>query len=125
MLLELLPHFARLVPMADKYLSGRSGSEEKQQAALAALTDGMHGELGKVTAAHAAVERTLSRQSDQLAEVAVEAKRARMGVESMEARLSKLEAAATAALRLLAVALLMLAGTLVLLAISLSHLSHR
>jgi len=37
MLLELLPHFTRLLPMADKYLSTRTASEKAQEAALAAL----------------------------------------------------------------------------------------
>ena len=42
MLLELLPHFTRLLPMADKYLSTRSASEKAQEAALAATGWAFH-----------------------------------------------------------------------------------
>ena len=101
MLLELLPHFARLMPMADKYLATRSASDKAQQAALAVLAAEVRGELGQVTEAHTGLRRQLQEQNTQIAELGVEVTRARLGVESVEARVLKLEKTAGAAMRVL------------------------
>lgn len=106
LLFELLPHFSRLVPMADKYLSTRSASEKAQEAALTALANEVRGELGKAAEANAGVSRQLQEQGEQIAELGVEVARARMGVESVEARIAKLEKTAALAVRLLWVVLL-------------------
>jgi chromosome segregation ATPase len=123
MLLELLPHFTRLLPMADKYLSTRSASEKAQEAALAALGAEVRGELGQLgEVLHTGIQRQLQDQGAQLTELAVEVTRARMGVESMEARVAGLERAA-AAMRWLAVASLVgLAGVIGLLVAVLERL---
>jgi hypothetical protein len=125
MLFDLLPHFARLMPMADKFLATRSASEKAQEAALTAMDGNLRGELGKVAESHAGIQRTLKEQGAQVAAVAVEVTRARMGVESVEARVAKLEQTASLAMRLLAVGLMMLSGAMALLAIVLLHLSRR
>jgi chromosome segregation ATPase len=105
MLLELLPHFTRLLPMADKYLSTRSASEKAQEAALAALGDKVRGELGQLGEAHAGIQRQMQEQSAQLAETAVEVTRVRMGVESLEARVAGIERTAATGMKLLVVLL--------------------
>ena len=91
MLFDLLPHFARLLPMADKYLSTRSASEKAQEAALATLSQDIRGDLGKSTAAHSDLRRQVQEQGTQIAELAVDVTRSRMGVESVEGRVAKLE----------------------------------
>ena len=96
MLFELLPHFARLMPMADKYLSTRSASDKAQEAALAVLAADVRGELGKATETQAGVCRQLQEQTAQLGQLAVDVTRTRMGVESVEARVAKLEQAVAA-----------------------------
>ncbi len=101
-LFELLPHLTRLVPMADRYLSTRTASERAQEAALAALGAEVRGELGQLGEVHTGIQRQLQDQGAQLSELAVEVTRARMGVESMEARVAGLERSA-AAMRWLAV----------------------
>jgi chromosome segregation ATPase len=106
MLLELLPHFTRLLPMADKYLSTRSASEKAQEAALVALGDKVRGELGQLGEVHAGIQRQLLEQSAQLAETSVEVTRVRMGVESLEARVAGIERAAVVAMKLRVVLLL-------------------
>jgi hypothetical protein len=121
MLFDLLPHFARLLPMADKFLVTRSASEKAQEAALA----GVRGDLGLMAETHAGIQRTLQEQGAQMTEVAADVARVRMGVESAEARVAKLEKTAGVAMRLLAVVLLMLSAVLVLLAMVLLHLSRR
>ena len=97
MLFELLPHFARLMPMADRYLSTRSASEKAQEAALATMATEMRAELGRGKDAQAGLLRTMQDQSVQIGELALDVTRARMGVEGMEGRVIKLELSAEAA----------------------------
>ncbi len=91
MLFDLLPHFARLMPMADKYLSTRSSSDKAQEAALASLSQDIRADLGKSIAAHSDLRRQVQEQGTQIAELAVDVTRSRMGVESVEARVARLE----------------------------------
>jgi hypothetical protein len=90
-LFELLPHITRLVPMADRYLSSKTASEKANEAAMAAMAEGVRGDLGQVTKAHAGLYRQLQEQSAQIAEVGEEVKRARLAVEQQEGRLVPLE----------------------------------
>jgi chromosome segregation ATPase len=111
-LFELLPHLTRLVPMADKYLSTRTASERAQEAALAALGAEVRGELGQLGEVHTGLQRQLQDQGAQLSELAVEVTRARMGVESMEARVAGLERSTALAMRLMVVVVVLLALSL-------------
>ena len=90
-LFELLPHITRLVPMADKYLSSKTASEKANEAAMAAMAEGVRSDLGQVTKAHAGLYRQLQDQSAQIAEVSEEVKRARLSMEQHEHRMSTLE----------------------------------
>jgi chromosome segregation ATPase len=90
-LFELLPHITRLVPMADKYLSSKTASEKANEAAMAAMAEGVRGDLGQVTKAHAGLYRQLQEQSAQIAEVGEEVKRARLSVEQHEHKMMTLE----------------------------------
>lgn len=90
-LFELLPHMTRLVPMADKYLSSKTASEKATEAAMAAMAEGVRGDLGQVTKAHAGLYRQLQDQSAQIAQVGEEVKAARLAVEQHEARMVALE----------------------------------
>lgn len=90
-LFELLPHISRLVPMADKYLSSKTASEKANEAAMAAMAEGVRGDLGQVTKAHAGLYRQLQEQSVQIAGVAEEVKQARLAAERDDNRLAALE----------------------------------
>jgi len=90
-LFELLPHVARLVPMADKYLSSKTSSEKATEAAMVAMADGVRGDLGQVTKAHAGLYRQLQEQSAQIAEVADEVKQTRLAVGERDQRIEALE----------------------------------
>lgn len=111
-LFELLPHLTRLVPMADRYLTTRTASEKAQEAALAALGSVVRGELGQLGEVHTGIQRQLQDQGAQLLELAVEVTRARMGVESMEARVARLEKSAASMRWLVLAALVGLAGAI-------------
>jgi chromosome segregation ATPase len=90
-LFELLPHITRLVPMADRYLSSKTASEKATEAAMTAMAEGVRGDLGQVTKAHAGLYRQLQDQSAQIAEVGEEVKRTRLSVEQHENRMVALE----------------------------------
>lgn len=91
-LFELLPHITRLVPMADRYLSTKTASEKATEAAMVAMAEGVRGDLGQVTKAHAGLYRQLQDQSAQIAEVSEEVKRTRTSIEQHENRMLALEA---------------------------------
>jgi hypothetical protein len=84
MLIELLPHLSRLVPMWDKFLSSKAASEKAAEEAMKALTDEVRNDLGQVTAAHAALYRQLQDQSAQIALLHEEVGRARDAAERAE-----------------------------------------
>jgi exonuclease VII large subunit len=77
--------------MADKYLSSKTASEKATEAAMAAMAEGVRGDLGQVTRAHAGLYRQLQDQSAQIAEVGEEVKRTRLSVETHESRMVALE----------------------------------
>src|SRR6185437_2567423 len=97
-LLELLPHFTRVLPLADRYFSNRGDEDKAHTAALASLSEEVRGGLERVDEIHTGLQQALKEQSGQIAEVGVEAARARMAVEAVEHRLAKLERRATATL---------------------------
>jgi chromosome segregation ATPase len=90
-LIELLPHISRLVPMADKFLSSKAASERASEAALVAMAEGVRGDLGQVTKAHAGLYRQLQDQSAQIAEVGEDVKAARTAAEKQDHRIDSLE----------------------------------
>lgn len=84
-LFELLPHITRLVPMADKYFSSRTASEKATEAAMAAMAEGVRGDLGQVTKAHAGLYQKLQEQSTQIGEVSADVKRMGAALERVTA----------------------------------------
>jgi predicted phage tail protein len=94
-LFELLPHITRLVPMADKYLSSKTASEKANEAAMAAMAEGVRGDLGQVTKAHAGLYRQLQEQSTQITEVGEEVKRTRLYLEQHEHKMAAFESKVT------------------------------
>jgi len=124
-LLDLLPHFARLMPAADKYLNPPRASEKAQEAALAALAEDIRGPLGQVTDAYAGIGRQLQEHSEQLAQTAVEVSRTRLGVDSVEERVGKLEKTSATTLKLLWGVLILLVAVAAALVVVLVKLAAR
>jgi hypothetical protein len=90
-LFELLPHITRLVPMADKYLSSKTASEKATESAMAAMAEGVRGNLGQVTKAHAGLYRQLQEQSLQIDAISEDVKRTRVAIEQHGHRMEVLE----------------------------------
>ena len=90
-LFELLPHITRLVPMADRYFSTRTASEKATEAAMVAMVEGVRGDLGQVTKAHAGLYRQLQEQNAVIATLSEDVKRARLAIEQDGHRFQALE----------------------------------
>ena len=90
-LFELLPHISRLVPMADKYFSQKAAVEKANEAALAAMAEGVRGDLGQVTRAHAGLYRQLQDLSAQVTVVGETAEAARVAAAKQDDRVVELE----------------------------------
>lgn len=119
-LFELLPHIARLVPTAERFFAQKGATERAQAAAFAAMAEGVRGDLGQVTQAHAGLYRQLQEQSGQIAAIAEEMKQARAAAESQAERMQTLEGQVTLMGRWLKAAfalLVVLAGLMIWLAL--------
>jgi hypothetical protein len=90
-LIELLPHLTRLVPAADRFFNQRSQTDTAAQHALEAMAEGMRGDLGQVTAAHAGIYAKLAEQSEALTLTAAAAVAAHAAAEAANARLTAIE----------------------------------
>jgi hypothetical protein len=90
-LFELLPHISRLLPMADKYFNQKAAAEKANEAAMAAMAEGVRGDLGQVTKAHVGLYRQLQEQSAQITGVSEEVKTTRLSVEQQANRIEALE----------------------------------
>lgn len=125
LLLELLPHFTRLVPLADKYFSGRGDQDKAHTAALTALGEEMRDGRAHVDEVYAGLQQTLKEQGEQIAELAVETTRARMAAETMEQRMTRLELATAKLTRIAIAALVLLAAVGAILVVVLFKLKVR
>jgi two-component sensor histidine kinase len=90
-LFELLPHVSRLLPLADKFLNSKAAAEKANEAALAAMAEGVRGDLSQVTKAHTGLYRQLQEQSAQISEVSNEVKAALLATEQTHHRMEILE----------------------------------
>jgi len=90
-LFELLPHISRLLPMADKYFNQKAAAEKATEAAMAAMAEGVRGDLGQVTKAHVGLYRQLQDQSAQITGVSEEVKSARISIEHQANKVESLE----------------------------------
>lgn len=90
-LFELLPHAARLMPVAERYFNSKAANERANEAALAAVAEGMQADLGQVTKAHAGLYRQLQEQGAQLSIVADDIRGTRSSLEQADRRIVALE----------------------------------
>jgi hypothetical protein len=112
MLLELVPHIARLVPVADKFFQSKAGGEEANRRAMEAMSEGLRGDLGQVTTAHAGIYRQLNEQAGKLDEISTQTRASRAAAESVEARITNLERRLDRIATLLLVVTLLVVATL-------------
>jgi phage shock protein A len=123
-LFELLPHITRLVPMADKYLSSKTASEKATEAAMAAMAEGVRGDLGQVTKAHAGLYRQLQDQSAQIAQVSEDVKRTRVAVEQHDHRMEALDQRVTSMALWIKAGVSLVAVLIVMVIVLLVQLTH-
>jgi hypothetical protein len=124
-LLELVPHFTRVLPLADKYFSNRGDQDKAHAAALSALGEEMRGGQERMDEVHAGLQQALKAQGEQISEVSVEATRARVAVESVEVRVAKLEGVARTTVRVAVAALVLLVAVVTMMAILMIEMNGR
>ena len=116
-LIELAPHVARLVPMADRFFNSKSAEADASRTAMEQMAEGLRGDLGHVTASHAGLYRQLNDQAVQLSAVAADVRAVKLAADSLEARTSRLETQTTRLTQLMGVALLILATLCILMVV--------
>lgn len=90
-LFELLPHAARLMPVAERYFNSKAAHERANEAALTAMAEGMQADLGQVTKAHAGLYRQLQEQGAQISMVGDDVRSVRSSLEQADRRIVALE----------------------------------
>ena len=89
-LFELLPHITRIVPMAEKFLSSKAASHKANEAAFAAMTERLRGDLSQVTQAHSGLHLQLQDQAAKLDAVAEQTRLTQLAMEQREHRVESL-----------------------------------
>jgi septal ring factor EnvC (AmiA/AmiB activator) len=121
-LIELAPHITRLVPMADRFFNAKSAEADASRTAMEQMAEGLRGDLGQVTASHAGLYRQLNDQSTRLSELAADAHATRLAADSIEARITTLEAKLSRLTLLLGISLLLISALCIIAALTLLHL---
>jgi len=120
-LIELAPHVARLVPMADRFFNSKSAEADASRTAMEQMAEGLRGDLGQVTASHAGLYRQLNDQSVQLSAVAADVRAVKLSADSLEARITRLETQTTRLTQLVGLALLLLIALCIVSVVILMH----
>jgi ABC-type transporter Mla subunit MlaD len=89
-LFELLPHATRLIPIADRYFSQRTANEKATEAVLTAIAEDVRGDLGQVTRANEGLYRHLQEQTNLIAQLGEDVRRAHTSIEQHDHRLEAL-----------------------------------
>ncbi|QNI37562.1 hypothetical protein [Edaphobacter albus] len=90
-LFELLPHATRLLPIAERYFNSKAANDRANEAALAAMAEGVQADLGQVTKAHAGLYRQLQEQGAQISIVADDVRSTRTSLDQADRRIVALE----------------------------------
>ncbi len=120
-LIELAPHITRLLPMADRFFDSKTADADASRTAMQQMAEGLRGDLGQVTAAHAGLYRQLNDQSEKLSNIALDLSSAKRSAEAVDARLATLERQSRNQQTLLLIILLVLFAVCILLAVLLLH----
>ena len=121
-LIELAPHIARMLPMADRFFQSKTADADASRSAMEQMADGLRGDLGQVTASHAGLYRQLNDQSEKLSNIAADAHANRLATDSLEARIARLETQLSRIFLTLTAALVLLAVVSVLSILIFIHL---
>lgn len=116
-LIELAPHITRLLPMADRFFDSKTADADASRTAMQQMAEGLRGDLGQVTAAHAGLYRQLNDQSEQLSAIASDLTSTKRSAEAMETRLATLERQSRSYQTFLLIILLVLLAMCILLAV--------
>ncbi len=132
MLIELLPHLSRLVPMWDKFFSSKAANDKAIEARLAAMStasEGLQQSIGEMAAAHATLYRQIQEHraeaTTQIAALEQEVQFARIVTERLDAAVRQAEGKVSALTAWLKGGLLAVGALLVVVLVLLADLLHR
>jgi len=101
-LIEHLPNIIR--PILDRTFPGAKIDHETQQKNIEQfqqITEGLRSDLAQATAAHASIYRQLNEQGEKVSSLAADLHDSRAAVQSVEARITRLEVLLTTSRNLL------------------------
>jgi hypothetical protein len=96
-IIELLPHLSRLLPMADRFLNAQGltkaqlADAEASRSAMQQMAEGLRGDLGQVTAAHAGLYNLFHEQGETLSTLSANIASLIQRTATIESRLDALE----------------------------------
>jgi hypothetical protein len=92
--LDLIPHLTRLLPHIDRIITQRTSGDDAQKKNLEQfqqMTEGLHADLAQATASHASLYRQLNEQGEKLSELASSLTSTKIVIDSLDARLTRME----------------------------------
>lgn len=92
--IELAPHISRLLPLADRFLQNKTGSEDAGRRALNSVSAELQTELGQIAAAQTGLAKQISTLSDHVATAGNDSHLVRAALEALESRAAMAEAGA-------------------------------
>jgi septal ring factor EnvC (AmiA/AmiB activator) len=120
-LIELAPHIARLLPMADRFFTSKTADADASRTAMQQMAEGLRGDLGQVTASHAGLYRQLNDHGLQLSELGAGLRSTKTSVDGIEDRTAHLEQQISRLTILVGIGLLLLATVCILSIVILLH----
>jgi hypothetical protein len=120
-LVELAPHISRLLPMADRFFQSKSASEDATRKAIDAMSQEVRADLNQITVAQAGLSDQITDLGRKFSRFESDGTAAKLSADSLERRLTAIEARQGRLLLLLATALILLAAICILEAMILAH----
>jgi chromosome segregation ATPase len=90
-LIELAPHIARLLPMADRFFQSKNAPDEAARGQVEAMAESLREDLAKIGAVNQSLYRQLNQQSQRFSDIAELARAAKEAADSAELRAAAME----------------------------------
>jgi septal ring factor EnvC (AmiA/AmiB activator) len=120
-LVELAPHISRLLPMADRFFQNKAAGEDANRSALETLSEGVRDDLAEIAARHAEMNKQVHELLAKMDDVTTDVRASTLAAESIERRLTQIEARQNRTSVFFGIAFVLLAAVLVLLGILLAR----
>lgn len=120
-LIELAPHISRLLPMADRFFQNKAAADDTARQTMEEIAAAQRSELRQLASSTEQLVSHISGVAQRIERVAVDAQMAKLTVEAVDQRLTRIESRQG---RLTALAVLLLVLLLVAIALEAVVLAH-